>query len=143
MTGLGDVDRAAIRERLRAARERLREREPVDIPVANVPVSVAADEKSVSEAHSIAAGSLEADAARNDHLRNESFRNAVSWATLIMFWLAVGAIIAAGISWFWHLMTPDRLHFLEPRQSEKIGSLLLGGVMSNAVSAYAKKRLGF
>jgi len=95
------------------------------------------------EAHSLAAGSLEEDAAKNDHRRNESFRNAVSWATLIIFWLAVVAIVVAGVCWFWHLMTPDWLHFLEPRQSEKIGSLLLGGVMSNAVSGYAKKRLGF
>lgn len=139
----GDQDQAARIERLRRARERLGERRPVDIPVAKVPDPLPTDDKSVSEAHSIAAGSLEEDAARNDHRRNESFRNAVSWATLIIFWLAVVAIVIAGVCWFWHLMTPEKLHFLEPRQSEKVGSLLLGGVMSNAVSAYAKKRLGF
>lgn len=125
------------------ARDKLSERPSLNVPDFSSPiVENSPDNKSEKEAAAIAAGTLDEAAKRNEHDRTEKFRDAVALAVLILFWIAFAAMVVATIIWFWHLITPPGwCHFLEEKQLDKIGNLLMGGITTSFLSNYAKKRL--
>jgi predicted histidine transporter YuiF (NhaC family) len=138
---------AELAERIRKIRDALNRRERRTIPeskthqISKDQASGNSDTKAVNEAAALAVGDLENDAAKNEHGRTEKFRDHVALAILVVFWLAVIGICIAGLFWFWHLVVPDQLHFLNSMQVDRIGSILTGGAITTFISGYAKKRL--
>jgi hypothetical protein len=121
-------------------REALKTRAKRTIPSV-VASSIESDDKSIAEAKALSTGDLEKKASQNEHSRTERFRDHVARAIICLFWVVFAGVILAGSIWFFHLITPDKWHFLTPVQTDKIGNQLFGGIVSAFISGYAKKRL--
>jgi hypothetical protein len=121
-------------------REALGKREKKKIPLSKGE-SANGDDKATAEAKAISTGDLEKTASENEHGRTERFRNHVAYAILGLFWVVFVCVILSGTVWFYHLIFPEKWHFLTSAQVEKIGNQLFGGVVSVFISGYAKKRL--
>ncbi len=106
------------------------------IPVIQPP---APDERALQEANSYAQGSLEEEAKKNEHNRRERLRYHMGCAAVVLFWMAVLGVTAMGIAWFWHMVTPIPLHYLEEAQVNKIQGMLFSGVVASVIPVYAKK----
>jgi hypothetical protein len=100
------------------------------------------DARANSEAVKLAAGDdLEVDGKKREHTRHQKFRDHANRAILILFWLVVSAIAIGLVTYTFHLVTPEWLHYLNPTQLEKLQTILVSALLSSALTGYAKHRL--
>jgi len=111
-----------------------------DIPSINPSGEV--DDKAKDETDAFSENeNLEAEATRNKHNRKQRILHHVSFAMVIVFWVAVLLALGAIVSWAWHFLTPEHKHYLTPEQINKIETVIFTGATASLVQAYAKKHL--
>lgn len=83
---------------------------------------------------------LEEIARRADHSRRESFKNHFHRALIILFWTFFLGLMTAGGLWAFHLLTPEKWHFLNDAQLSEIKSTFFTGVLSSGLSIAVKSK---
>ena len=99
------------------------------------------DDLAKKEAIAIGAGTLEADAKKQEHGRHQKFRDHINRATLIVFWTVVFCLIVSILIFTFHLVTPEKWHFLSIDQIGTLKTLLGGAILSSAMSGYVANRM--
>jgi len=80
-------------------------------------------------------------AANSEHNRTENFRDHFERIAICGLWLLAGLILVAGLAWFWHLLTPERWHWLSMDAVARLQNLLTGGIFATLAGGYLKKRM--
>lgn len=88
-----------------------------------------------------ASEALERQAKENEHRRNEQFRDHFERLAILCLYLGALLIAVVGLTWVWHILLPQGLHWLNADQVGKVQSLLLGGILTSVVTGHIKKRL--
>lgn len=83
--------------------------------------------------------SLEDEAKRNSHGRRENFRNHIKIAAICLFWVGVICIMSLILTEAWHLITPQKYHYIDDNQKSKIETILFSGALAAMVSGFSKK----
>ena len=78
----------------------------------------------------------------NEHFRNEVFRDHFEKVAICALWLISGLFAAVAAIWFWHLLLPERWHWLSPEGVSKIQNIVTGGILTSLATGHFKKRLG-
>ena len=85
---------------------------------------------------------LERKARQNEHKRSESFKNHFENVAICTLWIVAALALAVGVTWFWHLLMPDRLHWLSSDGVQKLQNIVTGGIVASLAAGHIKKRLG-
>jgi len=93
------------------------------------------------EAIAINSGTLEADAKKQEHGRHQKFRDHINRATLIVFWTVVACLVISIVIFTFHMISPERWHFLNEEQIGTLKTLLGGAILSSAMSGYVTNRM--
>lgn len=85
-----------------------------------------------AEAAAFASGKLRRSETRDRHLH---------YCALVFLWCALLGFLAASGVWLWHIITPDKLHFLTDVERTSLQNILFTAVGSAAVGRTGKKYL--
>jgi hypothetical protein len=85
---------------------------------------------------------LKAEATESEHGRAERFKNHFEFIALAAMWGVSFVAAAFGFTWFWHVITPDKWHWLQPDQVEKIQNIFAGVILAGVLGDHFKRRLG-
>jgi uncharacterized membrane protein YcjF (UPF0283 family) len=114
----------------------------MDSIVKNIPIpqpSKEIDLLAEREASAIETGNYEQEARKNEHYRRERFQNHLGYAAIILFWLAVFALILMATCWIWHIVAPEQWHFLTAQQISSIQNMLFSATIAKFIPQIAKK----
>ena len=92
------------------------------------------DQQAVDEAVAFDQGTLDNIANTNQHRRREAIRDALHSAGLIIFAVSVGAAVAVGIIWTWHLVAPKEWCYLDKERMDFISTVFISGVIGYVLS---------
>jgi hypothetical protein len=102
--------------------------------------------KSLLEARQLSSGkSLEElanDSRNNEHARNERFRDHFERIAICGLWVICAMFLIVGLTWFWHLLTPQSWHWLGADEVAKLQNVVTGGIIASIAAGHIKKRLG-
>lgn len=84
---------------------------------------------------------IESAQANHEYKRNEHFRDHFERIAVCGLWLVAMLVLAAGATWFWHIMTPEGWHWLQADNVSRLQNILTGGVVATVASGHFKKRL--
>jgi len=108
--------------------------------------SLAPVNSDIQEANLVNRGATEAewraDAEQREHHRNQKFRDNFERIAILSLWATFLVALAIGVTWFYHLLTPEKYHFLNPEQISKLQNIVTGGILASIASGHIKKRLG-
>lgn len=93
-------------------------------------------------AQDLDAESIEKEAKRNSHKRNERFKDHFENIAIASLWIVASLFIVVGVVWFWHLLTPQWLHFLGSEEIDKLQNIVTGGVITGIGADHIKRRIG-
>jgi hypothetical protein len=100
------------------------------------------DAKADTEAVKIAKGDdLESDGKKREHRRHQHFRDSANKAVLGIVWLVVICICFGVITFTWHLLTPQCLHYLDDKALGKLQTILGTALISSVFAGYANRRM--
>lgn len=100
-----------------------------------------ADSIALSESARMASDTLDADGQKKEHTRHQTFRNHVNWAALAIFWALAACVIVGLLTFVFHMLAPDRWHWLSEPQLDKLQTLLGAALLSSALTQYTNKRM--
>lgn len=106
-------------------------------------VSASPDAKAKKEEEAIFSGEYDEDAKRQDHRRLQGIKNIAYYAILILVVIGVGLVIMLAVVWFWHLLAPHKVRWLEPIEIDHVQSLLFSGSLASALTMMGTKFLRF
>ena len=111
--------------------------------VPDVPVNERedADEQANRESDAFADEDYEKEAQKRQNRRREGVRGAVHWGAMTLIWLAIGIVAVMLLTWAYHFVTPECIHYLNPNQFDKLENVLFSAALAALVSDYAKKML--
>lgn len=78
----------------------------------------------------------------NEHYRNEIFRDHFEMVAICALWSVSFLFASVGAIWFWHLLLPEKWHWLSPEGVSKIQNIVTGGILTSLATGHFKKRLG-
>lgn len=106
------------------------------------PSADGSDSLASNEAQLFANGKdLAAEAQTNEHNRHQHFRNCLHISATVIF-VVVMAIIIWGVGTYaWHLLMPEKLHYLTEKQLDTVSRLLATALFSSALTGYINKRM--
>jgi hypothetical protein len=84
---------------------------------------------------------IEKDGKEQEHDRHQAFRNHINKATILLFWVIAVGILCGIVTFVFHLITPDSLHYLTQIQLDKLQTMLSGAVLSSLLTGYVKRRM--
>ncbi|MBT9319325.1 hypothetical protein [Actinobacillus pleuropneumoniae] len=84
---------------------------------------------------------LKRSARKNNHSRDQTFKNHVNIVALIGLWGVVVAVILCGVSYLYHMLSPESWHFLSPNQLEQIRTFVVTAVLSSSLTNYANRHI--
>lgn len=117
----------------------------IDIERRTTAVVVSKDDAGIKEAQLIGSGATVKDIQRvaeeNDSHRAEKFRDNFESISIIALWGGFIAFVLLFGVWAYHLVTPERLHFLTAAALDKLQLVVTGGFVTGVVSSHMKKRL--
>jgi hypothetical protein len=58
---------------------------------------------------------------------------------LVVFWVALAILLSMLVVWAWHIITPDRYHFLNESASDRLQTILVSVLGSSFVSGAARR----
>lgn len=100
----------------------------------------AEDGLAAQEAVAFAEGrDLSTEAAEREHDRTQELRDTLVRGIKWLFWIIFALIVLMIITWVWHLLTPEKYHYLATRQLEQIQTILFSGVTAAVLSGVAQK----
>lgn len=116
---------------------------PGDLPRGN---PVAALDSGYREAKllgkNLSADEIAVIAAQNEHDRTENFRNHFERIAVCALWVFAAAMLVVGLTWFYHIITPETWHWLSPEGVAKIQNIVTGGILAAVAGGHLKRRLG-
>lgn len=77
----------------------------------------------------------------NQIKRDEMLRHCFFGAVAIIIIAAALILLCAMLIWSWHLMTPDRYHWLDTDQLEKLQTVVFSGAVSSLATMIGKRIL--
>lgn len=125
-------------------------------PIRNIPglpsteaaalkIPVGADDTGALEAQLLSRGfsaeDIEKQAATAEHRRNERFRDHFENIAILCLWLVALLFLAVGGTWFWHILMPEKWHWLTADQVSKLQNLVTGGILTGIAAGHIKKRM--
>lgn len=78
----------------------------------------------------------------NEHYRNEKFRDHFEIVAICALWGVAFLFAAVAVIWFWHLLLPEKCHWLSSESVSKIQNIVTGGILTSLATGHFKKRLG-
>lgn len=87
------------------------------------------------------ASDLEKEAAAREHARSQKFRDNFEIIAIIGLWAVFLALLSAAGIWLWHLLTPERCHWLSVAQLATVQNIVTGGIIAAAIGDHFKRRL--
>lgn len=84
---------------------------------------------------------LRREAEKNDHKRNENFLNHFEFIAIGGLWIAAFSFLIVGVTWLYHLLTPECWHWLDADHLAKLQNIVTGGVLTSVAAGHLKKRL--
>lgn len=116
---------------------------PRRVPYIQPPDASSEDTKDDDEALAISEGrDLSKERAEAEHDRVERFHHHLSTGMIVGLWISMIALCAMGISWAYHMVTPDRWHYLSQPQLGDIKTILFSGGVGAFVAGYLKRLSG-
>jgi len=97
------------------------------------------DKSAAKEAESFANADLDKTAKINDHNRKERFKNHLGTAALIIFWIIVTSLSMMALILVYHLITPEKIHFLVNSQIDKLQTILFSAAIIKIGQGYIAK----
>lgn len=85
---------------------------------------------------------LEKWAEENELYRNEKFRDHFEIVAICALWGVAFLFAAVAVIWFWHLLLPEKCHWLSSESVSKIQNIVTGGILTSLATGHFKKRLG-
>lgn len=83
-----------------------------------------------------------ARAAQNaEHDRHQKFKGHFERISIGFLYLLAGGMLAVGIVWTWHLVSPDCWQWLDHEQLDTLKDLLTGGLIVGVLTDHFRKRL--
>lgn len=109
--------------------------------VPNIPIeeSGAPDKIALQESARFSNEKFEAEARKLSHKRLEVLRKNLHQGAVVLIWIAMLALFSILVSWAWHLVTPEHLHYLGQNQINELKNILFSAALAAIVSDYAKK----
>lgn len=105
------------------------------------PTDPTRDPQAEAEAQAINSGDYTQYVRQREYERGEKFRDVASWIAMVTAVLLSGALLAAAMVWFWHLLAPAYLRFLEEEQLSEIQTVLFSGLLAGIAQSYIRNRL--
>ncbi|MCG5538938.1 hypothetical protein [Halorhodospira sp. 9622] len=78
---------------------------------------------------------------RAEHRRGELFRDTANILARLAAIFIGGALIAAALLWFWHLLAPESWQYLTEDQLADIQTVLFSGLAAGIAQSYIRPRL--
>ena len=107
--------------------------------------SIASDDQSNKELQQLSSGKalddLRNEALKAEHKRSERFRNLFEVLMCAAVVIAFVGVAAFGFVWLWHMLAPNRYHWLTDTQVEHIQTIFTGGVLAGLLSDHLRRRL--
>ena len=98
------------------------------MPLIQPPDSSVADTKDDAEAMAFSEGrDLSKEKQEADHERFLRFHWHLSYGIIIILWIAIIVLSAMGLCWAFHMISPERYHFLDAAQLSDIKTILFSG----------------
>ena len=99
------------------------------------------DEQAGQESRAFADADYAKEAQAKEHQRKEGVKGAIHKGAMTLIWLAIGIIAVMLLTWAYHFVTPDCMHYLEAEQRDKLENVLFSAALASIVSGYVKKML--
>jgi len=80
--------------------------------------------------------------ANNEMRRNETFRDHFENVAVCGLWTVAGVVLIVGSVWFWHVIMPEKWHWLSLDGISRLQNILTGGVLASLAGGHMKRRLG-
>lgn len=77
-----------------------------------------------------------------EHSRNQKFRDNFEKIALCGLWLFAAVIYGAGLSWFYHVVLPESVHWLNADSVARLQNILTGGIVAAVAGGHLKRRIG-
>ena len=104
------------------------------------------DDQAIHETEQLSSGwsldDLKSAAVRGEHDRTETFRNHFEIIAIVGMYLVAGLVFSSVLVWFWHILMPQKWHYLNSDQISAIQNLATGGLIVGIVLGHVRKRLG-
>jgi hypothetical protein len=84
---------------------------------------------------------IQARAEANEADRNEQFRNHFEKIAICSLWGFYALFVLLVLTWFWHTLSPECVHWLTSEQISKVQALATGGILATIAAGHLKKRL--
>lgn len=75
----------------------------------------------------------------NRFRRSERVQKNIHYGALAVFWLVLAALVATAGVLFWHMITPEKSHFLSDAQRSELKTVLIAVIGSSAISEGVKR----
>jgi len=102
----------------------------------------ASEKESALLSRNLSPEDIQSEVARNEHHRSERFRNHFEHVAVFSLWVLAVVLLSVGLTWFWHIISPERWHWLEPDQVSRLQNVMTGGILASLAGNHMKKRLG-
>lgn len=89
----------------------------------------------------LSSAEIKARAEANEANRNEQFRNHFEKIAICSLWGFYILFAMLVLTWFWHILSPERAHWLTSEQITKVQALATGGILATIAAGHLKKRL--
>lgn len=84
---------------------------------------------------------LKRSAKQGEHNRDQTFKNHVNHVALIGLWGVVIAVMLCGVFYLYHMLSPERCHFLSTNQLEQIRTFVVTAILSSSLTNYANRHI--
>jgi hypothetical protein len=84
---------------------------------------------------------IEQDGKEQEHNRHQAFRNHVNRATIMLFWIISAGLLIGIAAFAWHMVTPEKWHYLSQAQLDKLQTVLGSAILSSAFTGYVNRRM--
>ncbi|UXN34376.1 hypothetical protein N8E86_10015 [Avibacterium paragallinarum] len=84
---------------------------------------------------------LDRKAKEGKHKRHQSFQESLNCIVIIALWAIFIAVLACGLVYLWHMLTPPHRHFLESSQLEQIRTFVVTAILSSSLTNYANRHI--
>jgi hypothetical protein len=98
-----------------------------------------------AEGNLIASGrdveALKAEALANEHRREQKFKDVFEWVAMAGLVLMSFALAAVGVTWLYHVLSPESWHWLDDDGLTKLQNIFTGGILASAAADHWRKRM--
>jgi hypothetical protein len=90
----------------------------------------------------LSAEAIKAESEENEHRRAEKFKDHFELISIVSLYGVFVLVLIVGFTWLFHLLTPDKWHYLTADQVSKLQNIVTGGILTGIATGHIKKRMG-